>query len=96
MKMRRTVCHAIEPAENGWVVTETLFVEPAAVPVSDETDDEDEDEGDRPSYDPSAAFAQATEQTTTVATRDTKVYVFGTPDHDKMIQFLRDRTRPQG
>lgn len=96
MKTRRTVCHGIEPAENGWVVTETVFIEPEAVPISDESDDDGE--GDGPGYDPSAAFAQATEQATgtTVATRDTKVYVFGTADHAKMIQFINDRTRPSG
>lgn len=93
MKMKRTVCYAIEPAENGWVVTENVFIEPEATPL----DSDDDESNEQPGYDPSASFAQATEkQVSCTASRESKAYVFASADHAKMIQFVSDRTRPPG
>lgn len=95
--MKKTTRYiAIEPAENGWVVLETICHE--SDPKSDEDDNEDDNEE---GYDPSREFAngRAREQHghgphgphCQHDDEEKKIHVFG--DHEKLMAFVAERTR---
>lgn len=83
-------CLSIESAENGWIVVEALFARKMAP---------DEPESERPAYDPSRAFEHQgqhkdDDDVDPNEPLSRKVHVFGKNEHDRMIDFVRDRTRP--
>ncbi len=93
--MKTTRYIAIEPAENGWVVLETICRESDKASTDNE-DDEDESEG----YDPSREFARRGQPGhghgphgphCQHEDEKKKIHVFG--DHEKLMAFVAEKTR---
>lgn len=93
--MKTTRYIAIEPAENGWVVLETICREKDD---KSPADDEDESEG----YDPSREFAKREQRghgphgphcqhEDEHADEEKKIHVFD--DHEKLMAFVAEKTK---
>lgn len=94
--MKTTRYIAIEPAENGWVVLETICREKDDKSPADDEGGEDETEG----YDPSREFANREHEQRGHGPHgphcqhedeEKKIHVFG--DHEKLMAFVAEKTK---
>ena len=80
--MKVTRCIGIEPAENGWVVVESIFYEEDHTPA--ETVEHN-------TYDPSEAYGRAMEDARACLRKEEKVHVFS--NHERLMAFGSEKTR---
>jgi hypothetical protein len=80
--VKRTCCLGIEPAENGWIVVESIFFEETT---------EEADEVSHSSYDPSAAFADGEDKPHHCIRKEERVHVF--TDVNRLLTFVGERLK---